>query len=250
MNPQDITRLFQEITALQQKIDALNVKPAKVSFHSYEIKDIAAALAKAQGEYPSIGSNRENPHFKSAYTDLNQIMRVIRPVLAKYGLAISQIPITDEGVTTLYTRLWHSTGQWIESALRVVPMKTATNEIQAFGSALTYYKRYAYMALLGVTVSKDPDDNDCQIEEEEMTPEEIVAEKKYASQKYNEPKASYYEPVTREQLEQLNYELEGYTDLAQRLLKSKKLLTLADLPKTDFLATLERVREIKSKEVK
>lgn len=126
------------------------------SYQSTEIKDLAAALSKAQGEYGTVLYNKANPFFKSGYADLHEIMKTVRPALAKYGLSlIQQTQIANDGVTVLHTRLMHSSGQWIESRNRIIPAK---NDPQAYGSTMTYQKRYAAQSLLGITTSDEDDD--------------------------------------------------------------------------------------------
>lgn len=131
------------------------------AYTSEEINEIAMALSKAQGEYQQVGQNRQNPFFKSQYADLDAIINAARPALCKYGLAFYQFTkLSPNGPTVLHSRIIHSSGQWLESRARVIPVK---NDMQAYGSALTYQKRYAAATLLGITSSNDPLDDDAEI---------------------------------------------------------------------------------------
>ncbi len=236
-----VLKLVEEIKNLQQqRIDVLSI-PTKVdSYQSENITDLVAALSKAQGAYPAIGADRENPYFKSNYADLNMIMRAVRPALATNGLSLTQdTRFLEDGSTILHTRLYHATGQWIETRARILPTK---NTPQDYGSCLTYNKRYSAMALLGVTIDKDPSDDDAEVAMVEARG--IVA--KGPSNKYN-PKDQSHETVTREQIEELEYELVGAPDLAEMVLDKLEIQSLADMPKSKYMVSLQRIREIKAK---
>ncbi len=71
---------------------------------------------------------------------------------------------------------------------------------------------------------------------------EIIA--KGPSNKYN-PKEQSYETITKEQLEELELELQGYPDIAEEVLSKMRLQSLADLPKSKFQVSVQRIREIK-----
>lgn len=117
---------------------------------------IAGALAKAQGEVKNPSFNRVNPHFKSKYADLGEVLSVVRPALSKHGIALMQMTdVTDTGVV-LHTRLTHSSGQWIEGVYPVSQLGTH----QQMGAALTYAKRQALSAMVGVAGEDDTDGED------------------------------------------------------------------------------------------
>lgn len=123
---------------------------------SEDINEIATALSKAQGEVKNPSFNRVNPHFKSKYADLGEVLSVVRPALSKYGISIMQMTdVTDTGIV-LHTRLTHSSGQWIEGVYPVSPMGTH----QQMGAALTYAKRQALSAIVGVAGEDDTDGED------------------------------------------------------------------------------------------
>jgi len=123
---------------------------------SEDINEIATALSKAQSEVKNPSFNRVNPHFKSKYADLGEVLSVVRPSLSKYGISIMQLTdVTDTGIV-LHTRLTHSSGQWIEGVYPVSPMGTH----QQMGAALTYAKRQALSAIVGVAGEDDTDGED------------------------------------------------------------------------------------------
>ncbi len=74
----------------------------------YEVvtEELVTALAKAQAEFPAIAKAHINPHYKSKYADLGDVMAAVRPVLAKHGIFTSQPIRTMEGTTYLSTVLY------------------------------------------------------------------------------------------------------------------------------------------------
>lgn len=210
-------------------------------YESAEIDKLTTARAKAASEYPKIGFNQENPYFKSSYADLDAIMQSIRPILAKNGLVIEyRTVIKAEGSTELRTRILHSSGQFSETRVRIIPTK---NDQQSYASALTYMKRHQTMALLNVTISEDWSDDDG---ERAMSEHRGGQEKGVAlNTKYN-PKEQLSDLITKEQLEELEYELSEFPDILTMVLDGLKIESLADMPKSKFHASAERIRKIKN----
>ena len=121
---------------------------------SESIGHLALALAKAQGEMGAAAKDANNPHFKSRYADLASIMDACRAPLAKHGLAVSQLPCREnDGSVGLTTILLHESGEFLGSSLTARP---AQENPQVVGSLLTYLRRYALAAIVGV-VSDDDD---------------------------------------------------------------------------------------------
>ena len=111
---------------------------------------LAAALAAAQGEFTNPTKDRVNPHFKNRYATLDSMQTATRPILARHGLSIVQLPTL---APALITRLMHSSGQYIESETPIA----ANLKPQEYGSALTYMRRYSYAAMLNITADEDDD---------------------------------------------------------------------------------------------
>lgn len=119
---------------------------------SVAINELATALSKAQGEITGALKDSANPFFKSKYADLASCWDACRTPLSKNGLALTQFPTTQEGATYLVTTLLHTSGQWMRSALIVQPKDDTP---QGMGSALTYARRYALTAIVGVAQVDD-----------------------------------------------------------------------------------------------
>lgn len=125
-------------------------------YQSESIIELAAALAKAQGDFTHATKDVKNEFFKSRYADLPAVMDAARPHLAKNGLSVIQITeMDDQSQISLITQLTHSSGQFIRSWYPVRPVKS---DPQAMGSALTYARRYAYSSLVGVAAADEDDD--------------------------------------------------------------------------------------------
>ena len=114
----------------------------------------AAALVAALGELSNVAKNATNPHFRNKYASLDAILDAVRPVLKKHGLAISQEPITSDGMVGVTTRIIHTSGEATTSTL-LLPV--TQNTAQGFGSALTYARRYAVASILGIAADDDDD---------------------------------------------------------------------------------------------
>ena len=125
------------------------------------INELAMALSKAQANFGAIKKTGSNPMFKSQYSTFDDVLAVVRQPLADNGLAFTQMLDTVEGAHTMTTYLMHTSGQWMSATVSVIPMagNKGTNEVQVFGSALTYMKRYALAAMLGVAGDEDDDGN-------------------------------------------------------------------------------------------
>ncbi len=134
---------------------------------SEQINDIAAALAKAQGSMSQPSKNRTvkvqtktGGSYTFDYATFDEILRAVQKPLAENGIAFIQAPrIAENGKVEIITRLIHQSGQWIESILPVIVTESGN---QAMGSALTYAKRYALTAMLGVAAEEDDDGNAAQ----------------------------------------------------------------------------------------
>lgn len=124
--------------------------------HSTETKQIFAALVKAQAEMPSAPKDGNNPHFKSKYATLQSIAETAKPILKKHGLAICQTFETACDGISIITSLVHESGEYITGSLFLKPVK---NDPQGYGSAITYGRRYAMAAILGIVADEDDDAN-------------------------------------------------------------------------------------------
>ena len=122
---------------------------------SENIKNLAIALSKFQAEISNPKNTASNPFFKSKYAPLQDVLNLVRPLLSKYGLSIVQLPYTKETDTGVVTILIHESGEFIESDPLV--LKAEKNTAQGAGSVITYARRYAVSAILGIASEEDDD---------------------------------------------------------------------------------------------
>lgn len=136
------------------------------------MKELYSALAKAQGEFPSIPKNKEvvkrglsksgKPfEYSYWYADWETIVTHVRPILAKHGLSFSQSVLGD----ICFTKIRHSSG---ESEILECPIILNRSEEQKLGGSLTYGKRYAFSLAFGISTDDDLDANELKDEEYEV----------------------------------------------------------------------------------
>jgi hypothetical protein len=116
-------------------------------------KSIYAALAKAQIEMGPALKDSTNPAFKSKYADLASVMAACLPALNSNGIAVIQPTTDEEGARYVKTILAHESGETLECR---VPLIVAKNDMQGYGSAVTYARRYGLMSMAGIA----PEDDD------------------------------------------------------------------------------------------
>jgi len=123
---------------------------------SDSIKELATALAIVQGQLTFAKKDSKNPFFKSNYADLESVWDACRELLSTNGLAIMQFPGEyQDGNMALNTIITHKSGEWMSQEMSVPVSKP---DAQGAGSALTYMRRYALAAVVGV-VQADDDGN-------------------------------------------------------------------------------------------
>jgi hypothetical protein len=123
---------------------------------SESISKLAVALVAAQAEMTNAPKETKGQVGSAVryYTDLPTLTDLVRPILSKHGLAYVQLPgdaVLGASQVSLTTRLIHDSGEWIEDNYSM----PAGQGAQGVGSALTYARRYALMALLGIAADDD-----------------------------------------------------------------------------------------------
>ncbi len=135
-----------------------------IARESPETGQIAAALVSALSKLRNPPRNRAvevstrgGGKYSFRYATLDKILDMARPVLAAEGLALFQpISTNEKGGLVLVTRLLHRSGEWMETS---IPLPAPGGDPQSFGSAVTYLRRYAVTALLGIASDEDDDGN-------------------------------------------------------------------------------------------
>lgn len=125
-----------------------------------------AALAKAQSVVKAAAKDHVNPHIGSKYADLASVWTACREALTVNALSVVQaVNSTPDGQIEVVTTLGHSSGEWMRARTRVQVEPQVSHKgtkqpwIQAAGSAITYARRYALAAMVGVAPDDDDDGN-------------------------------------------------------------------------------------------
>lgn len=118
------------------------------------------AFAKFQGELDNATKNANNPGVRNRYADLAQCINTAKPVLASNGLGVTQmLGTSSDGKQTLITMLTHESGQYMSSEFPLVDAmlqgQAGKNPAQVLGSAITYQRRYAFAAIIGMAQQDD-----------------------------------------------------------------------------------------------
>lgn len=121
---------------------------------STEIAALLEALSAFQGAVTAPKKTSTNPHFKSKYADLAEVIETIKAPLAANGLSVFQAPVgaVEGGAIRIVTQVSHKSGQWIRTTFS---MPVGQTNAQAVGTALSYARRYSLSAALGIAAEDD-----------------------------------------------------------------------------------------------
>lgn len=131
---------------------------------SDQLGQLAKALSLFQSELEAPKKTFVNPYYHSKYADLSAVLASAKPLLAKYELCVVQTTCILEGRLYLRTTLAHGSGEWIEGLYPIRPKQQRDKESgesrpaddpQSLGSAITFARRYAYQAILGIASEDD-----------------------------------------------------------------------------------------------
>lgn len=212
---------------------------------SEQIGELAAALVEAQKVIHNVVKNKTNPFFaktddpaKGKYADLSSVAEACKEPLNTNGICYVQSPEPGEkGVVVLTTTLLHKSGQWISGTCAVPLDKVGP---QAYGSAMTYARRYGLSAMVGVC----PEDDDGEGAEGRQTPKGRPAAP--PAKPVNAPAVSEQRKI---QLDEL-LDAKGFSDeavatfLAATCTKHK-VPYITDLPEKTWTAMLDAVNKDK-----
>lgn len=119
---------------------------------SHATPELMAALAAAQGSIENATKGSINPHFKSRYADLAEVLNTIRPTFAAHGLSLVQSTSYDGSLVSVDTVIGHASGGFVVSTAACVPAKS---DAQGIGAATTYLRRYSAAAMCGIAQEDD-----------------------------------------------------------------------------------------------
>ena len=205
---------------------------------SETIKELATALSKFQSEATDAIKDKKGD--KGSYADLGQILNLVRPLMSRHGLSVAQLPCESaiEGNIAVDTMLMHESGEWISNSfsmpinriIRKADNRDVTNAPQASGSVITYARRYALTAVLGIT----QEDNDAAANREEKQEQQRVS----SEPKISAEQAAILYPFMTQQVEggQLEWSIRG-----QMILEEFGIAKTEDLPASKFEALKQRL---------
>lgn len=138
------------------------------------LSELILAMVNFNNEFQNtkLVKDGKNDHLKNKYLTLDNILNTVRPILTKHGLVIVQALAGDYLITSIY----HVSGQYIQSEMPFHPMSgnKGTNALQELGGGITYAKRYAISAMLGISVDQDDDGQSSKIKSEQLKPKKRV----------------------------------------------------------------------------
>lgn len=195
---------------------------------SDSIKDLAAALCKAQAKIEGAVKASDNPLLGTKYADLAAVWAACRDALTKNGLSVVQFPGELNGnFMSMTTMLIHSSGQWIRQPLSIPLSKV---DAQGFGSATTYARRYALAAVVGV----------CPEEEDGIAASDLPL--RLASTREPRPMG----PIDEDQLAALTALADEVNADHQALCAYLRIPSLKELPASQYEAALRALEQKRS----
>ena len=209
-------------------------------YRSEQIDLISDALAIAQGSYKVLVPNVDASG--GPYANLQAILDATREALSKNKLAFYRITeLLDEGTGAqlLKTTISHGSGQFISSAARVVSCPTFKETF----NALEVIGRSQASLLLGIA----PSPNDPMLKDDNGA-EQLEKVVLHNIRKPEEAKnrSEFADTISKEQYDNLMYELEGFPEIARGIQIKYGKDTLADLPKDVYYKVETEVRKIKA----
>lgn len=117
-----------------------------------------AALSAAQSEMPAVAFDAQNPFLKNRFASLGAVIAASKPVLAKHGLSVEQMPVSESGQIGVRTTLRHSSGESASGTI-FLPLgeERGKSLAQVAGSIITYLRRYSWSSVLGMYADEDTD---------------------------------------------------------------------------------------------
>lgn len=138
------------------------------------MENLAKALVKAQLEMITPKKGSVNPFFKNKYADLNDVLAAVVPALNSNGIVLLQPLVNIEGKNFVKTVLMHESGEVFESLAEIFCKNT--NDAQAYGSGVTYARRYSLSSICGI--GSEDDDAQKAVQSKPMATAEILAKAK------------------------------------------------------------------------
>jgi hypothetical protein len=131
--------------------------PAKIKPEEAKpVHTFSEALVRLQAAIRPAIKDANNPAFRAKYADLGAVWEAVKDPLKENGFAVVQMPQFEGDTMYLETMLIHESGDKLTGRY---PLRPSKPDPQGYGSAITYARRYAISAMLGVIADDDDDGN-------------------------------------------------------------------------------------------
>lgn len=211
---------------------------------STEVNDLVQALAKIQATMEGAKKVRDNPFHKSKYADLSDVWDVLRKPLADNGIVVVQAPYpAGDGKVGIETTLIHTSGQFWTSR---IDMPLVKNDPQAVGSAITYARRYALSAMVGLCQEDDDGETAMGRGTQEKAEEKKKAQPKKPEKRAETPPPPPDPPKPEPQQERQQKSLDPQKELAtaQMVKEFRTWMEKKKIPENPFMQYLSEIQEI------
>lgn len=159
---------------------------------SENISDLLKAMIDSAPEISSITKNKQGYGYK--YATLDSLIDMLRSVLPKHGIWFMQMPKREGDKSTLTTRIFHTSGQWIEETIEMTDteLQGKANDTQKVGASITYFRRYALSSIFAIAADEDVDGNmnaarqvkQGAVKQEQIQPKQRLDPLKYLNDDY------------------------------------------------------------------
>ena len=228
-----LERIYKAVQDYAKKVETFVSQPKGTPLQ----KELNAALAAAQAEFEIARKSQEDNYYHMRYENLSDIVEASRPYLSKNGLSVTfSIEHRDDSGVLLTCNLLHSSGQSMTSAIRLLPSK---NDPKSLASEVSFMKRILYAGITGVVADDEDDDASVAMSAFRESDERGLSPEKKADPREDRT------PITKDQYEELESELEEYPDLAEEIIAAYKIRDLASMPKAKYPSAIRRIRAIK-----
>ena len=156
------------MTETTQKVQEI-VLPKNIENSEFQLNEqsstigkLAKALAKVQTELSPATTSANNPFFNSKYADISEVLKACQVTLGKNEIALTQGTHTDvkSDLFSVWTRLTHSSGEYIRTAVAV---SLGKKDNHAIGGAVTYGRRYGLAAMVGISQADDDGNSNSEV---------------------------------------------------------------------------------------
>lgn len=196
---------------------------------SENIGELITALSLVQSEVENADKKSVNPHFKSKYADLAEILNTVRPVCSKHGVSVIQFPSFSDGVAHVETIIAHKSGEWMSEKCSAPVSK---QDPQGVGSAITYLRRYSLAAAIGIAQEDDDAERASTVEKKYTPPTPLptpVKESTITDKQRKELMAMYNGVQREDRLADANFilkkakpeieDIKSFSELTERMAK-------------------------------